>query len=464
MSPSAGDLHAIARRAIRLGAAMADVVDEQRQGDGVGLAAASLGLAKLAAVTAATPAVAAATAALAAANTTRSRAEADRLAVAVKAAAAGSSVEPFETVDHLEPEHGAVITSDLHRCIAGRRDWPGRQGTREIYEVMLDHYGAEQYVLIENGDVEDFWMGGGSTWGALYDLWRIGAGVVPGPVGAGVRGEIHRAHLERIVAANRSIYEQISSDFHAQGRYRRIVGNHDDVVREHEVAEALDAVHPGIELLDAVVLRPAVRTAPATVVTHGHQSDAWNGPGRAQLGRFFTWLGCGIDDAPVPWAMPGVPELAETRRLLEGDQPNVLTELPGPFGADSSLYSLDEVELLAAFDDRWGSAKSTDRPWLVLGHTHLALRSPVTPGRAGVFENYLNIGSGVGTSMVGAVEWTPGSDGGSPTLELVAWYVRRPDLPVAGEVLGRTTAGAPVARVVLAPAGDGGVLVPRDER
>jgi hypothetical protein len=69
-----------------------------------------------------------------------------------------------------------VITSDLHRCIPGRLDWPARQATKSLYHRVLSGYAEDEWHLIENGDVEDYWMVGGSTWGAVYDVARLAGG------------------------------------------------------------------------------------------------------------------------------------------------------------------------------------------------------------------------------------------------------------------------------------------------
>jgi hypothetical protein len=71
-----------------------------------------------------------------------------------------------------------LITSDLHRCIPGRLDWPERQGVKDLYLSVLAGYAEEGWHLIENGDVEDFWMVGGSTWGAVYDIAYLTGGAV----------------------------------------------------------------------------------------------------------------------------------------------------------------------------------------------------------------------------------------------------------------------------------------------
>ena len=53
-----------------------------------------------------------------------------------------------------------------------------------LYPTVLRGYADDGWHLIENGDVEDFWMVGGSTWGTVYDLARLTNGLA---------GPTHRA-------------------------------------------------------------------------------------------------------------------------------------------------------------------------------------------------------------------------------------------------------------------------------
>ncbi len=78
----------------------------------------------------------------------------------------------FAAVDRAPAADRYVITSDLHRGPAGTNDWPGLQDTTALYAALLDWYGDQRWSLVEDGDVEDFWMVGGSTYGLVYELGR----------------------------------------------------------------------------------------------------------------------------------------------------------------------------------------------------------------------------------------------------------------------------------------------------
>ncbi|MFN8040213.1 MAG: hypothetical protein U0Q07_13460 [Acidimicrobiales bacterium] len=347
-----------------------------------------------------------------------------------------------------------VITSDLHRGPAGTNDWPGLQDTTSLYGALLDWYGDGGWGLVEDGDVEDFWMVGGSTYGVVYEVGRWLGHAWRGRSGRRLLRAVYAEHLRRVVDHNAAIYERIQDRFHAHGRYHRIVGNHDDAYLDEDVAARLAEVHPGLDVLDALVLDGP--DGGVGLVTHGHHTDAWNAPGRAGLGKLGTWLGSTVGDAPFTGGNPGRPTADATRRLLSGEQPSTLTEVSTLFGANRHLYSMDEVVLHDAWTAHFGDAG----PWLVLGHTHLPLDRPADPRGRRSWDRYVNAGCGVFHGMLTAVEWDgaagPG-DGSAPAVSLVAWHWAdgsTPDAAVVAEVDGR-----PVARRVLRRGPDGHLVV-----
>ena len=424
---------------------------------GAGPAAALAATASLVGVGVLAPVGVPAVALVAARNTARTNRRIPAVVEALGRLADGADATgPFDHVRRLPAGTPGVVTSDLHRCIAGANDWPRRQGTAAIYDVALDHYGAAGWHLVEDGDVEDLWMVGGSTRGAAYGLGRLGAASLPGRVGRATRTRLRRRQLRAIVEHNVGTYRRIEQRFHRHGRYHRVVGNHDDVLADPAVADELRLVHAGLEVLDAVVVdRPG---GPGAVITHGHHTDAWNAPDMAALGRLGTWLACHVRDVPLLGLDPGLADEQASRRLLGGHQLDRLTAVSRWFGANLEQYSMDEVRLFDAAGRRWPSVTDpdgADDPVLVLGHTHLPLASPTAPdGRR--WWRYLNSGSGVASKLVTAVEL----DGvGSP--RLVAWG-RPDDLPPHLADLEPTAAdaqGRPVVRVELGPDADGSHLV-----
>jgi len=322
----------------------------------------------------------------------------------------------WDAVHHIDAGERWFIASDLHRYVRGTFDWPGGQDTKRLYEAVLAYYADHEYGLIEAGDVEDFWMVGGSTYGAAYDVLRTLAAPRRDGAADARRARIYAAHLERIVRNNQGIYDTINERFHQVGRYRRLIGNHDDVYRNDGVLDALRKVHPGIDVHDFLVLDgPAGALG---VVTHGHHTDAWNAPGIDAVGKVGTWAASVIADLPRIGRELGVPSAATTASMLDGLHRSALTTVSSTFGANLELYSVDEVRLFDAFAARWGADGG---PHIILGHTHLPLVSPVTPDGSRTWSRYLNAGSGVGHGMVTGVEWELDADG-APQPRLVAWH------------------------------------------
>jgi hypothetical protein len=348
-------------------------------------------------------------------------------------------VPPANRVEWVPAEVDALVVSDLHRCIAGRRDWAREQGGVEIYEAMLDHYRDAGWHVIENGDTEDFWMVGGSAYGAGYDLARLAAAIVPGRLGRRVRAHLYLGHFRRIRENNAGVYTRIAQ-LVADGRFHRTIGNHDDVFLDESLAaEHRHAI--GVGPVDWLVLQHDGRAA--AIVTHGHQTDAWNAPGRAFLGQLAMWVANTLNDVPVLDSPEPLPDRAETDNLLSGHYLNRLLTVNQRFGVNANYDSLDE-ELL--FDAIGGASEHT--PWLFLGHTHVPLMQPIS--RTGArWSRYANSGHGLWLDMVTAIEW-PGSSGPPFVPRLVAW------------VLVDDEDGRRVERVELTPSSDGRILRPTE--
>ncbi len=418
--------------------------------------------------------------------------------------------QPGHRVGTVEGDAALFISSDLHRCVPGTVDWVRFQRTDRLYEAALDFYADRDWVLVENGDVEDFWLTEGSAYGVVYDVARLLAAVLPGASGASLQLQVRAEHLRRIVANNKGIYDRIDQRFHRYGRYRRIVGNHDDVFLDAPTAALLADVHAGLDVHDfLVVVAPdpdpdqdpdqdpvadpdvaatlvgvAGAAAPAAgahrgdggiggpgtraigVITHGHHTDGWNAPTLSGLGRMGTWLGSALLDAPFG-ANPGMPDADETERLVSGHLADLLTRVSRRFGANREMYSLDEVLMYDVWRRRWpaaaGPAASDHEPWLVFGHTHVPLIKPIDPETGGVWSRYANSGAGIFFECVTGIEWDGRDDPAHPAVNLVVWRyadasAQTPaaaivawdgDRPIVREVLDRVPPSdrlAPVAR------------------
>jgi hypothetical protein len=344
---------------------------------------------------------------------------------------------PNDRIHRWDGSIPTVVVSDLHHTYAGARDWPAAQETKALYTVLLDHYDRQGWRVVENGDIEDFWMVGGSPYGQWYDAARVVTKIVP--FLRSINRALMRRHLRLIVENNAAIYERLARLGEA-GRLVRTVGNHDDVGLDREIAANLSETLGGAPVVDYVVLTDA-DNEPAAVITHGHQTDGWNAPTRSGLGQFATWVACTISDMPGLEAPETKPAPALTEAFLRGALPNVLLQVNTRFGTNSKYDSLDEELLFDAFG---GAAESG--PWLLLGHTHLPVLQPMS--RSGVaWARYANSGSGIWWHMITALEWDPSN--AAPTL--VGWVLVDDTLAelIPANAVVEELDGMPVARVVM---------------
>jgi hypothetical protein len=325
---------------------------------------------------------------------------------------------PGDRTRRLPAQERYVITSDLHRCIAGRLDWPARQRVKELYADVMAGYGEERWHLIENGDVEDFWMVGGSTQGVSYDIAYL-AGAAAGPARDVARRRVLARHLDRIVDNNADIYAVLHDGFAVDGRYHRTMGNHDDVLDDAGLVANLGRHLPGVEVADTILLADdgpggvgleGVRA----VVAHGHLTDSWNGHGFGALGRYMTWLLTGLDDLPGVPKFDPLPDAEGLDRLLGGRGRNRLISLDPRYGGNRRFDSLDEERLFARLA---GDEPDGGWPWMVYGHTHFPMLRPVDSNGQQV--RYANSGCGVLDGAFTALEWDA-TDPDDP-LRLVVW-------------------------------------------
>jgi hypothetical protein len=330
---------------------------------------------------------------------------------------------PVARVQRIQAAERWFVASDLHRTPAGHLDWPARQEARAVYDGALEHYARGGWGLIENGDIEDFWLAGGSAYGVSYELGRLVAAALPPRLGRALADVVVREHLRRIVDNYRGTYDRIRADFHTGGRFVRVTGNHDDCYEREPACAALADEFPGLAPTDFVVLEHL--GTPVGVVFHGHQTDAWNGPGVPNnIARFTTSLGAALHDQVVVGLAPGLPTAADSAHLLEGRARNRLTRVNGLVGANTGLDSMDEVLLFESFRRAWGAEGELDLepgPWIILGHTHIPLAAPFHPRDGGRWHRYRNAGSGITHRLVTGVEWDGTADPVHPDVRLVAW-------------------------------------------
>ena len=350
---------------------------------------------------------------------------------------------PGNRVTWVDANVRMFISSDLHRCMAGRTDWPQRQGTKVLYEAMLDHYAENEWHLCENGDIEDFWQVGGSTYGSLYDLLRIVGGALETLDRPKLLTTLYRSHLDRVVANNRSTYDRLATQFARHGRYHRTVGNHDAPMGRTSVAARLRDHLDDVRVVDHIALvDPDGRMR--ALVTHGHHTDGWNAPGRDGLGRLSAWVANTLIDVPLLNTPEGLPP-ENTTDLLLSNAPNRLISVNPTFGATSTYDSMDEELLFEAL------GSTVDDMWLLLGHTHVPVFEPMSRGGKR-WRRYANSGCGITRELITGLEWD--GTGDEPAVRLVAWTYADDETPPEAIVM-RDANGRDVARFVLAPDGLG---------
>lgn len=340
-------------------------------------------------------------------------------------------------IKRLPARRNYVIVSDIHRWAgADEQDAGFKNDSRSLYDRVLEHYGIEQWSLIENGDVEDYWLRGGGAYGVAYDM----ASYLPAPVldskflDSGLIAAA-QVHLARVVRTHKTTYTRLRALFHGAngelGRYHRTAGNHDDINITPQMQKGLQQVFPGLQVNDYIVLEEANGRGVA-LIAHGHQTDAWNQGACAFLGRITTSIASAIRDLPFAPENLGVPDPKFTdklwRSVLENQTSlaNDTLDQISPFGADTDLGSLDEVTLFEAFRKIWGGALGdVAGPWVLLGHTHTPLWKPSDPESKGVWQRYVNSGCCIFNRMVTAIEWAFAEGMAEPEVRLVGWRWHR---------------------------------------
>jgi hypothetical protein len=227
-------------------------------------------------------------------------------------------------VRRLDPPGAAgrkyLIFSDIHRDTAADQRGPFQFGSmdhfsvhRQLYLDVLTHAHDQGYTVIEAGDGEELWF--------IRDFEQH-------------QGAAHL--LQQVLATHAAIYDKLA-ELYEDGRYVRLIGNHDSHLRTPSVFQHLAARFPNpdpqgraFQLYDFVIV-PDVKTlddgavdlaidlanAPSNaarvdmlkerlvldrigldsepyratkplIVTHGHQWDFWNCDANNLVGKLFA--------------------------------------------------------------------------------------------------------------------------------------------------------------------------------
>jgi UDP-2,3-diacylglucosamine pyrophosphatase LpxH len=255
-----------------------------------------------------------------------------------------------------------VVFSDVHMYIEGDLDFFNNNGNSEIYRTALQWYSEQGYHLIENGDIEDFWMRGGSSKGLIFTMGEN----LPWPYYSEVfESSAFRAanqtHALNMFANNANTYSVIRTSFHDKGRYTRLIGNHDDVWANPSINSIIKLFYPGIVVNDYCTLERHGKTE--VILAHGHQSDSFNTPMCNFAGKSITKLFSTLHELTFGEFNKISVSKDEWESEWKGKGfSNELTEIDLVEGT-----SLDEYDL---YEGIYEYLELTETPSLILGHTH----------------------------------------------------------------------------------------------
>ncbi len=313
------------------------------------------------------------------------------------------------------------IFSDFHLYTEGTSNAVAFQETMPLYMAALQHYAVEGFHLIENGDIEDYWLRGGSLYRVIYDV----ASALPAPYLDKAYNEAQvlaaaKFHLHAIVDQNKPLYTLIRSAFYDQNRYSRTVGNHDDIYSHPKMVEALRYFYPSILVHDYIVFENDGKGI--GVISHGHQTDAWDMEGCSFLGKPVTSLGSAVRDISLGEWKPGIADEEKTKSIWNFEtNPNILDELNPWLGVTAQLGNLDEVRLYRAMKKKGLTGPQAWMPFVLLGHTHVPLAAPIAPHSEGHWWRYANSGCGMFKRLITGLEWDGTANANLPKVRLVAW-------------------------------------------
>jgi len=282
-----------------------------------------------------------------------------------------------------------VVFSDQHIVPSENRQSGVWRANRDAYTKLLEHYGGQGWVVVENGDVEDLVILEPEYTFAMYDrLMRTHARAAnprvliewyrddPMSLVEALkdgRKENRQRQLEQIFAdpGNRDYYQALKA-LASSDQLVRLAGNHDYNLQELTVGEQ------HLVPIDVLLLE---EDRPHFALMHGHQFDQATHPGVAPLyGEVVSeCLGIWYQGPDRVWSAK------QGRRILEGGFPNRLSThkgahrgggMPGRFlGALLSSQESDDEEWALAWESLFGHPIAWEygaRDWASAVQGHLA--------------------------------------------------------------------------------------------
>jgi hypothetical protein len=258
-----------------------------------------------------------------------------------------------------------AVFSDVHMFVEGDLDFYNHNGNSTIYQWALNQYAGDGYHLIENGDIEDFWMRGGSSKGLILEIsyplpWPYYSELFE----SSAFRSANQVHAFNVFLNNAETYAIIRSNFQDRGKYTRLIGNHDDVWADSTMDPIFQLLYPNATVFDYCTLEWTATETTEFLLAHGHQSDTFNMPLCNFAGKALTELASHLHEITFgalnmftkskdwwesQWRGEGFKnELTETN-LLKGE-------------------SFSEYDLYKGVENIYGN--SLGQPYLILGHTH----------------------------------------------------------------------------------------------
>lgn len=296
-------------------------------------------------------------------------------------------------IEELPVEANYAVFSDHHLFVDGEYNFYENLGNAAIHRWALMQYAGMGYSVIDNGDVEDFWMRGGSAKGHILDI----ADTLPYPyhyaayVDAAATSAFH-AHAVNVFIDNAATYSLVDQLFVANGRYARTIGNHDDVWDRTDMQLLFDFVYQRpVVANDYILLEDSDTKETRFLIGHGHQADIFNMQLCDYAGKLVT--------EAFSEATEVSPELLGRVKKFQRSKQEWSDELNYPGFTNqladfdmSKFVSMDETELYDEIEDEYHDDPA--QPHLVLGHTHNIKHDAVVPGAARrVWREYSNTGT-----------------------------------------------------------------------
>lgn len=270
--------------------------------------------------------------------------------------------EGFRRVIRRGPQAKAVVFSDHHILPDANRQSAVWRNNRDLYVRLLEHYGAEGYTVVENGDVEDLVVleptatleaytrlleqRGRERFRpfALLEWFREDPLQLRGALAAVRRP--HRQHqLDTILSepANQPYYRALEA-LAASGKLVRLAGNHDAVLQTLQVPAHLV---PN----DVLVIEGRIPTA----ILHGNQFDAATNPAVAPFyGEVVSeCLGIWYQGPDRTWSR------RHAVRILDGGFPNRLSTHSRRETNATSSFLQAILANRTADDEEWAAAWET---------------------------------------------------------------------------------------------------------